>query len=40
MKEVCSDLKECLSVDTVDGGLKPIRASGSRWVSHKWNVMK
>ena len=38
LEEVISDLKECL--DLVDGGLKPIRASGSRWICHKWNAMK
>lgn len=32
-----SDLKECFSFD--DGGLKPVRASGSRWVAHKLNAM-
>ena len=32
-------LNECLSVD--DGnGIKPIRASGSRWLMHKWNAIK
>ena len=27
-------------MDTENGGIKPIRASGSRWVSHKWNAIK
>lgn len=30
------DLKECFSSD--DNGLKPVRASGSRWVPHKLNA--
>lgn len=38
LEEVISDLKECLSL--VDGGSKPIKASGSRWIGHKWNAMK
>ena len=24
LEEICSDLKECLSMDTEDGGMKPI----------------
>ena len=36
--EVIADLKECLAL--VDGGSEPIRASGSRWIGHKWNAMK
>ena len=32
------DLKECLNFD--NAGVKPIRSSGSRWVSHKLNAMK
>lgn len=32
-----SDLKECFSFD--DNRLKPVRASGSRWVAHKLNAM-
>ena len=38
LEEVVSDLKECISID--EAGIKPIRASGSRWVSHKWNAMR
>ena len=36
--EVISDLKDCLTFD--DAGTKPVRASGSRWLSHKLNAMK
>jgi len=35
LKEV---VKECLSIK--DGGTRPVRASGSRWISHKWNAMR
>ena len=38
LEEVIADLKECLAL--VDGGSKPIRACGSRWIGHKWNAMK
>ena len=38
LTEVVSDLKECIDVD--EAGIKPIRASGSRWVSHKLNAMR
>ena len=38
LEDVVADLKECLSFE--DGGTRPIRASGSRWISHKWNAMK
>ena len=33
LDEIIVDLKECFSFD--DGGVKPVRASGSRWVTHK-----
>ena len=33
LEEVIADLKECLCFD--DSGVKPVRASSSRWVSHK-----
>ena len=33
LEEVIKDLRECLSFD--DAGVKPVRSSGSRWVSHK-----
>ena len=32
------ELKEGLSIE--DSGTKPIKASGSRWICHKWNAMK
>ena len=38
LTELVSDLKECIDVD--EAGIKPIRASGSRWVSHKLNAMR
>ena len=38
LEEIVSDLKQCLQFD--DGGTKPIRASGSRWISHKLNALK
>ena len=31
-------LREFLSIE--DSGLKPVRVSGSRWITHKWNAMK
>ena len=40
LQEICSDLKQCLILDQEDGGIRPIRASGSRWIAHKWNAMK
>ena len=38
IQDIITDLKQCLSFD--DNGIKPIRASGTRWVSHKINAMK
>ena len=38
LEEVISDLKGCITFD--DAGVKPIRASGSRWVSHKLSAMR
>ena len=38
LEDIVVELKECLSIE--DGGTRPIRASGSRWISHKWNAMK
>lgn len=38
LEEIVMELRECLSVDV--GGTRPVRASGSRWISHKWNAMK
>ena len=35
---IVDDLKNCLTFD--DKGIKPVRASGSRWVTHKINAMK
>ena len=40
LAEICSDLKQCLTIDPEEGGVRPVRASGSRWVAHKWNAMK
>ena len=36
--DIISDLKEFLSFD--DSGIKPIRANGTRWVTHKLCAMK
>ncbi len=38
LEEIITDLKGCLSFE--DGGTKPVRASGSRWVGHKFSAMK
>ena len=38
LEEIIDDLKICLNFD--DKGIKPVRASGSRWVTHKLNAMK
>jgi hypothetical protein len=38
LEEIILDLKESLCME--DGGVKPVRASGSRWVSHKLSALK
>ena len=38
IQDIISDLQQCLSFD--DNGVKPVRASGTRWVSHKINGKK
>ena len=38
LEEIVTHLKGCLSID--EGGVKPVRASGSRWIGHKWGAMK
>ena len=38
LEEIFTELRECLSLE--DGGTRPIRASGSQWITHKWNAMK
>ena len=38
LEDIISDLRECLVFD--DSGIRPIRASGSRWITHKVNAMK
>ena len=38
LEEIITHLKGCLSID--EGGVKPVRASGSRWIGHKWRAMK
>lgn len=38
LEEVVADLRECVEFD--DAGVRPLRANGSRWVSHKINAMK
>ena len=36
--DIIKDLKEFLSFD--DNGIKPIRANGTRWITHKLYAMK
>jgi len=36
--EVFSDLHQCVEFN--GAGVRPLQASGSRWVSHKLNAMK
>ena len=38
LESVITDLKQCFEFD--DDGVRPVRASGSRWISHKLNAMK
>ena len=38
LEEIVTELRGCLQFD--DAGVRPVRASGSRWVSHKLNAMK
>ena len=38
LEDIISDFKKCLCFD--DAGVKPVHASGSRWVAHKLNAMK
>lgn len=38
LEDIISNLKACFTFD--DAGVKPVRASGSRWVAHKQNAMK
>ena len=38
LEEIIANLKQCLVFD--DAGVRPVRASGSRWVTHKPNAMK
>ena len=38
LEEIICHLKECLSI--TKGGTKPVRASGSQWIAHKWGAMK
>ena len=38
LEEVVADLLQCVEFD--DAGVRPLCASGSRWVSHKVNAMK
>lgn len=38
LEEIVNDLKECFQFK--DDGVKPIRASGSRWISHKLAALK
>ena len=38
LEELIADLKDCWSFD--DAGVKPVRSSGSRWISLKLNAMR
>ena len=38
LEEVIADLKECLCFE--NSGVKPVHASGSRWVNHKLSAMR
>ena len=38
LEDVINDLKQCIQFDS--NGVRPYRASGSRWISHKLNAMK
>ena len=38
LEGIITDLKECFEFD--DAGVRLVRASGSRWISHKLNAMK
>ncbi len=38
LEEIIADLRQCLTFG--DAGIRPVRASGSRWVTHKLNAMK
>ena len=38
LEDVVSDLQGCLTFD--DNGVRPVRASGSRWIAHKFQAMK
>ena len=38
LEEIAMELKQCLQFDDAD--VRPVQASGSRWVSNKLNAMK
>ena len=38
LEDIIAELKECF--EFTEGGTKPVRASGSRWVGHKLNALK
>ena len=38
LEDIISDLQQYMAFD--DGGVRPVRASGTRWVAHKLNAMK
>ena len=38
LEEIVSDVKQCLQFD--DGGNKPVRTSGSRWITHKLSALR
>ena len=38
LNDIITDLQEYIEFDSA--GIRPVRSSGSRWVSHKLNAMK
>ena len=38
LDEIIIDLKECFGCD--EGGTRPVKANGTRWIGHKWRALK
>lgn len=38
LEDVVGELQKCVEFDS--GGVQPVRASGSRWITHKLSAMK
>ena len=38
LQEIVTELRECYHIE--GRGMRPIRANGTRWVSHKYNALK